>query len=96
MKIDYISFLGAISVNWYYLQVDWIQNDDLQIVVSHAKRSFPKPFFMERYAKKKKIRHEQPSFCRWKYGFTHDMSLLRHILKANHLVGFLAWLDFLP
>jgi hypothetical protein len=53
MKIDYISFLGAISVNWYYLQVDWIQNDDLQIVVSHAKRSFPKPFFMERYAKKK-------------------------------------------
>jgi hypothetical protein len=29
------------------LQFDWIQNDDLQVVISNARQSFGKPFFME-------------------------------------------------
>jgi hypothetical protein len=32
---------------WNYLQIDWIQNDDLQVVISNARQSFGKPFFME-------------------------------------------------
>lgn len=91
---------------WNYLQIDWVQSDDLQTVVSAAKRSFGQPFFMEvmitacwniwLQRNGKIFRWERPSFSRWRSGFVHDLSLLRHRLKAKHLKGFLAWIDSLP
>jgi hypothetical protein len=32
---------------WTYLQIEWQRHDDLQVVLSEAKRSFRQPFFME-------------------------------------------------
>jgi hypothetical protein len=32
---------------WNYLQISWVSNDNVQVVVAKARRGFGKPFFME-------------------------------------------------
>jgi hypothetical protein len=91
---------------WNYLQFDWRANDDLQMVIAHARKEFAKPFFMEvlmlacwniwilRNAKI--FRGERPTFARWKAGFLHDVWLLRHRIKVKYRDKFLDWIKTLP
>jgi hypothetical protein len=48
MRIDLHLFFHCNSSSriWNYLQIEWQHHDDLP-VLSHAKRSFGHPFFME-------------------------------------------------
>lgn len=91
---------------WNYLQILWIQHDDLQTVITAAKDSFQKPFFMEVLVTAcwhiwlqrngHIFRNQRASFSKWKVGFLHDMSMLRHRLKRKFLDSFTVWLDSLP
>ena len=91
---------------WNYLQIQWIVNDNIQVVLAHARRSFGHVFAMEvimvacrhiwLQRNSKVFRNERPTFSRWKNGFVHDMTLIRFRLKAKHVSSFLTWLDGLP
>jgi hypothetical protein len=79
---------------WNYLQIDWIQNYDLQMVISAARESFRKPFFIEvviiacrniwLIRNDKVFNQSRPTFAKWKYKFIHDMSLLPYRIKQKH------------
>jgi hypothetical protein len=68
---------------WTYLQIEWQQHDDLQVVLNKAKRSFQQSFFMEviitacwniwLIRNGRIFRQENVSFARWKAKFVHDM-----------------------
>jgi hypothetical protein len=61
---------------WNYLQITWVENDNIQTTVNEAKRSFGKPFFMEvlitacwniwLLRNGKIFRNERPTFGKWK------------------------------
>jgi hypothetical protein len=77
------SVISAVEF-WNYLQIDWIQNDDLQVVIYDAHHSFGKLFFMEVLilacrgiwlVRNYKIFNQvRPTFTKWKHKFIHDMS----------------------
>jgi hypothetical protein len=91
---------------WNYLQIDWSSDSDLQTVVTRAKRSFNKPFFMEvlittcwniwLVRNGKIFRHERPTFAKWKAKFIHDITLLQYRIKSKHKEVFLLWISSLP
>jgi hypothetical protein len=88
------------------LQIDWIQNDDLQVVISNARQSFGKPFFMEvlilacrgiwLFRNDKIFNQVRPTFTKWKHKFIHDMSLLHHRIKSKYKSQLLSWIESLP
>ena len=90
---------------WSYLQIQWTNNNELQQIIQTAKASFGHSFFMEVLIVACRniwlqrngaiFRHEAPSFGRWKSGFIHDMSLLKHRMKAKLIPNFQSWLDSL-
>jgi hypothetical protein len=81
-------------------------NDDLQLVIAHARKEFAKLFFMEVLMlacwniwiirNGKIFRSERPTFTRWKAGFIHDVYLLRHRIKIKHREGLLNWIRSPP
>jgi hypothetical protein len=87
------------------LQIEWRGNMDLQSIVSTARRSFGKPFFMEvvimacrhiwLLINAKIFRYEIPTFAKWKCNFIHSISLLKHMLKAKHVDSFTEWISSL-
>jgi len=87
------------------LQIDWSLGDDIQSAASATKRDFGKPFFMEvvilaswhiwKLRNGKFFQQERPSFGKWKCNFIHDISLLRHRIKAKHRDALMAWIDSL-
>jgi hypothetical protein len=91
---------------WNYLQIDWSSDTDLQTVVTRAKRSFNKPFFMEVLVTTcwniwlvrngKIFRHERPTFAKWKAKFIHDITLLQYRIKSKHKEALLHWISSLP
>jgi hypothetical protein len=91
---------------WNYLQIDWSSDNDLQAVVTRAKRSFNKPFFMEVLVTTcwniwlvhngKIFRHEKPTFAKWKAKFIHDITLLQYRIKSKHKEALLQWVHSLP
>jgi hypothetical protein len=91
---------------WNYLQIDWSSDNDLQAVVTTAKRSFNKPFFMEvlittcwniwLVRNGKIFRHEKPTFAKWKAKFIHDITLLQYRIKSKHKEALLHWVNSLP
>ena len=70
--------------------------------ISHARKEFAKPFFMEvaivacRYIWLQRngyiFEHIRPSFANWKRGFVHDLSLLRYRMKNNLADGLMQWI----
>jgi hypothetical protein len=91
---------------WNYLQIDWIQNDDLQVVISATRNSFGKPFFMEVLVlacrgiwlirNDKIFNQARPTFTKWKHKFIHDISWLQYRIKEKHKPQLLAWIEALP
>jgi hypothetical protein len=91
---------------WNYLQITWVSNDNLQAVVSAARRSFGHPFFMEvlitacwniwLIRNAKIFRQERPTFAKWKCKFVHDLTLLQHRIKAKYKDRLLEWIAALP
>jgi hypothetical protein len=91
---------------WNYLQIQWIAHDDLQTVVTEARRSFGQPFFMEvvimacrniwLLRNAKIFRQEIPTFAKWKCNFVHSISLLKYRIKPKLLDSLSEWIDSLP
>jgi hypothetical protein len=91
---------------WNYLQIDWIQNDDLQMVISTARKYFRKPFFMEviiiacrniwLVQNDKVFNQARPTFAKWKFKFIHDMLLIQYRIKQKYKSQLLSWIESLP
>jgi hypothetical protein len=90
---------------WAYLQIDWSLGADIQTAMSAARRDFGKPFFIEvmilacwhiwKQRNGKIFQHERPTFSRWRSNFIHDISLLRHRIKAKHHDSLMEWINSL-
>jgi hypothetical protein len=91
---------------WNYLQIEWSETDDVQLILEHARKEFVKPFFMEVLMlacwhiwivrNGKIFQSEKLTFARWKDGFLHDMYLLRYRIKVKHRAALLDWIRTLP
>ena len=90
---------------WNYLQIDWPQGQDLQVVIDQARVSFSKPFFMEvvilacwHIWKQRNgwiFENVRPSFNSWKRNIIHDISMLEHRIKSKHVQSLKAWIGSL-
>jgi hypothetical protein len=91
---------------WNYLQITWKSNDNIQAVVSAARRSFGHSFFKEvlitacwniwLLQNAKVFRQERPSFAKWRGKLLHDSTLLQYRIKDKHRSSLLAWIAALP
>jgi hypothetical protein len=91
---------------WNYLQIDWEGDDDMQVVLNKARRSFAQPFFMEviilacwniwLIRNGKIFSAEKSSFIKWKAKFIQDISLLQYRIKLKHKDRLLSWIRALP
>jgi hypothetical protein len=84
---------------WNYLQIDWSSDNDLQAVVTRAKRSFNKPFFMEVLVTtcwNIWLVRNGKTFAKWKAKFIHDITLLQYRIKSKHKEALLHWVNSLP
>ena len=91
---------------WNYLQIFWIQSNDIQISISQARKEFAKPFVMEviivacRHIWLQRngfiFEHIRPSFVNWKRGFVHDLTLSRYRMKTKLADGLIQWIAELP
>jgi hypothetical protein len=90
---------------WTYLQIDWLQGQDIQTAATRARSDFGKPFFMEvvilacwniwKQRNEKIFQYHRPSFQGWKKGFVHDISMLVHRIKRKHVDDLVAWIGSL-
>ena len=70
-----------------------------------AKTIFSQPFFTEvimlaywniwKQRNDKIFEAKKPSYAAWKREFIHDVSMLRHRIKAKHHAALLAWIGSL-
>jgi hypothetical protein len=91
---------------WNYLQITWDADDDMQVVLNNARKSFAQPFFMEvmilacwniwLIRNGKIFSAERSSFIKWKTKFIHDISLLQYRIKLKHKDRLLSWIRSLP
>ncbi|XP_073351675.1 uncharacterized protein [Aegilops tauschii subsp. strangulata] len=91
---------------WNYLQVSWLDSNDMVQIAVHARKEFNKPFFSEvgflawwniwKVRNDRAFRHVNPTFRQWRNGFIHDITLLSHRIKTRYKEALLKWIGFLP
>ena len=79
---------------------------DMVQVAKATREAFNKPFFSEvvfiawwniwMLRNAKCLKHERPSFARWRVGFIHDLTLLSYRINPRFRDELLRWFDFLP
>ena len=91
---------------WNYLQISWLNSQDMVHIALHARKDFNKPFFSEvvfltwwniwKVRNDRVFRHISPTFRQWRNGLIHDITLLTHNIKRRYMDALLKWIDFLP
>jgi hypothetical protein len=90
---------------WTYLQIDWIQADNVETMFIRARAAFAKPFFTEivilacwhiwKVRNGFIFQHERPSFRAWVNKFKHEVTLHAHRIKDKHAESFRSWIETL-
>jgi hypothetical protein len=90
---------------WNYFQIPWIPGNTFA-ALSNAKRSFLGPYFSEIVIIACWCIWKQrngwifkliiPTFRRWRSSFVHEVTMLKHRVKADTVATLLSWIDNLP